>query len=47
MLKVHPMLKLGEYEFLRQSNDLKPGKASLSGEDDHIALVKKTQVMVV
>lgn len=41
------MLELGEHEFLRQSNDLMPVKTSLSGEDDHIALVKKTQVMVV
>lgn len=41
------MLELGQYEFLRQSNDLKAVKASLSGGDDHIALVKRTQVMAV
>lgn len=41
------MLELGGYEFLRQSNDLKPVKASLSGEDDPIALAKKTRVMAV
>lgn len=41
------MLEWGQYEFLRQNGDLKPVKASLSGEDDHIVFVKQTQVMAV